>query len=91
VHRNGALRLPFVKPYYRPDSISYVQDAKTFEQKVAGHKDFLIQKANDIYQAFVSWGGVVAIQVRTLPRPDGQLMAVLHILCNPAMHGRKPH
>jgi len=53
---------------------------KTFE----AHQQELLALANSIVPTLVArGGGVSGFQIRTLPRPDGHTMVVVHVLCDP--------
>lgn len=61
-----------------------VKDQAAFAAAVTSNKDLLIARANEVVSNLVARGGGVRdLSVRTLARPDGQTMAVVHVLCDP--------
>lgn len=65
--------------------VANVNDFDDFKQSVLRNKDYLIQLANNHVAKSMAkrGGGLNDIQVRKLTHPDGQHMAVVHILLNP--------
>lgn len=64
--------------------LALVRDFERFAAIFAANKTFLIESANnDVAISMVSrGGGVVDMQLRRLLRPDGQDMAVIHLMMN---------
>ena len=62
--------------------LNKVDDPDLFEQTVLRNKAFLIDSANrDIAAGLVKRGGGVRdLQIRKLPRPDGAIMVVCHVI-----------
>lgn len=68
----GQIQFPFVK------------DVFNFVEKLTSESERLTKFANSIVPNLQArGGGVMGLQIRTLERPDGATMAVLHILCDP--------
>ncbi len=65
--------------------IAKVRDLKNFESKIREAKADLMNLANrDVAHGLIArGGGVEDIQLRTIDRGDGTVMAVLHVLANP--------
>lgn len=64
--------------------LAKISDFQKFTTIFNEHKQFLIEKANeDVAASMVKrGGGVVDMQLRQLPRPDGGIMAVIHLTMN---------
>jgi len=64
--------------------IAKVQDVKRLQQTLAQHRRSFIDQANQsIAQGLVRrGGGIKDIQLRILPRPDHQIMGVIHVLAD---------
>lgn len=61
-----------------------VKDPKAFAAAVEDNREQLIDLANSVVPNLVARGGGIRdIQVRDLDRPDGESMAVIHVLCDP--------
>lgn len=61
-----------------------VKDPHTFGSIVASHTKYLIDLANETIPNLVArGGGIHELQIREIERPDGEIMAVLHLLCDP--------
>lgn len=62
-----------------------LQDPVHFEQKILSRKQELIASANNevAFGMVRRGGGVTDLRVRQITRPDGKIMAVLHVLMNP--------
>lgn len=62
-----------------------VQDFAAFKNTVERNKTFLIESANEnVAQGLLRrGGGVTDIEVRDIARPDGGVMAVVHVLADP--------
>jgi hydroxymethylglutaryl-CoA reductase len=62
-----------------------IHDPKAFVAKILAQKNYLMEHANrEVAFGLVRrGGGVTDIQVRTLPRPDGAVMGVVHVHMNP--------
>lgn len=68
----GQVQFPVVK---NPDKFIVAFDK---------HEQELLRLANSVVPSLVArGGGVTGFQLRMLPRPDGQTMLVLHVLCDP--------
>ena len=65
--------------------IAFVNDFENLSQVIEKNKEYLIDQANaEVAAGLVRrGGGVKDIQVRVLPRGDGQSMAVIHVLADP--------
>lgn len=61
--------------------LARVSDFSKFERTISENKDALIQRANEEVLASMvkRGGGVRDISVRSIPRPDGKTMAVVHV------------
>jgi hydroxymethylglutaryl-CoA reductase len=64
--------------------LANVKDVENFEKIILANKQSLIEKANeDVASSMVArGGGVIDVQVRTLPRVDSDNMVVLHLTMN---------
>jgi hydroxymethylglutaryl-CoA reductase len=64
--------------------LANVKNVERFQQIILANKQWLIEKANeDVAASMVRrGGGVVDLQIRTLPRGDGENMVVLHLTMN---------
>lgn len=64
--------------------LAQVSNIDQFVSIINQNKVFLIEKANEevAHNMVQRGGGVRDIQIRVLPRPDGQNMVVLHLLMN---------
>ncbi|WP_133127501.1 hydroxymethylglutaryl-CoA reductase, degradative [Legionella nagasakiensis] len=64
--------------------LANVQNFERLSSVFAENKQFLIEKANEDVAANMvkRGGGVIDIQLRRLPRPDGGEMAVIHLTMN---------
>ena len=64
--------------------LAKIVDFKRFSTIIDANKQFLIEKANeDVAASMVKrGGGVIDLQLRKLPRPDGFDMAVIHLTMN---------
>lgn len=61
-----------------------VKDPKAFSKAVEDNREQLIDLANSVVPNLVARGGGIRdLQVRDLDRPDGEAMAVIHVLCDP--------
>jgi hydroxymethylglutaryl-CoA reductase len=61
-----------------------LKNPEQFSNVVAENNGVLLELANSVVPNLVArGGGVRELQVRPLSRPDGQMMAVLHVLCDP--------
>ncbi|MBI3543923.1 MAG: hydroxymethylglutaryl-CoA reductase, degradative [Deltaproteobacteria bacterium] len=61
-----------------------VRDPEVFSNLVEANNAMLLTIANDTVPNLVArGGGIRELQVRRLARPDGETMAVLHLLCDP--------
>lgn len=62
--------------------LAKVEHFELFSKTILENKRFLIEKANeDVAATMVQrGGGVIDLYVRQLPRPDGGVMAVIHLL-----------
>ena len=68
----GQIQFPFLK------------DVFYFVEKITESSEQLTDLANEVVPNLkIRGGGVVGLQIRTLKRPDGGTMAVLHVLCDP--------
>jgi len=65
--------------------IAKVKDFESFKNKIEINKSFLMEMANEqVAHGLVKRGGGVRdIEIRQVPRGDGDTMAVLHVLCDP--------
>lgn len=64
--------------------LAKVHDFEAFSAIFHENKCFLIEKANEdiAFNMVKRGGGVLDLQLRHLPRPDGQSMAIIHLLMN---------
>ena len=61
-----------------------VKDAALARTRINEHRELLLQKANEAVPGLVRrGGGVEELKLRSLERPDGGEMLVLHVLCDP--------
>lgn len=61
-----------------------VTNAAAVVEKIQGAREMLLTKANEAVPGLVSrGGGVEDLKVRTIARPDGGEMLVLHVYCDP--------
>ncbi len=65
--------------------LAVVNEFPKFAKKITENKDYLINLANEqVAQGLVKrGGGVNDLQIRSIKRNDGKIMAVLHILADP--------
>lgn len=64
--------------------LARVSDVAQFTETIHQNKTFLIEKANEdvAFNMVLRGGGVRDLQIRVLPRPDGERMVVIHLLMN---------
>lgn len=64
--------------------LARVENVERFTEIILENRAFLIEQANkDVAESMVKrGGGIVDLQVRTLPRPDGGQMVVVHLSMN---------
>lgn len=61
-----------------------VKNPEKFVETIEAHRADLLALANSVVPSLVArGGGIRELHVRELRRPDGQTMAVLHVLCDP--------
>ena len=86
VRENGTIKTETVgQDIIGQIQVAHVHDPKIFTEKILAQKNMLIEQANrDVAFGLVRrGGGVTDLKVRTLARPDGGFMGVIHIYMNP--------
>ncbi|MBI2605842.1 MAG: hydroxymethylglutaryl-CoA reductase, degradative [Deltaproteobacteria bacterium] len=85
VRRNGGFRTRALgKHIIGQIQFPAIEDVPGFAAKINAMSEKLIAQANGLIPNLVArGGGVVGLRIRWLDRPDGEKMAVLHLLCDP--------
>ncbi|MEW6055815.1 MAG: hydroxymethylglutaryl-CoA reductase, degradative [Bdellovibrionota bacterium] len=85
VHRNGGFKTRSLGNLIIGQvQFPTVKNPVSFSELVKASSGNLIDQANEAVPNLIArGGGVKDLQVRLIDRPDGQTMAVLHLLCDP--------